>query len=98
MRFCSSRTLPGQAYSFKLRNGAATLLPFRQEQRLPTPLFFLYSLWPGKGAVAALSVLDYLHYAKAAAGDMAIGTVSRVTVGYFGYIDPKRDWYETPRR
>ena len=27
---------------------------------------------------------------------MAIGTVPRMTDGYFGYIDPRRDWYEIP--
>ena len=51
--------------------------------------------WPGKGAIAALPVLDYLHYAKVAAGDMPLATVPRMTDGYFGHIDPKRDWYKT---
>ena len=51
--------------------------------------------WPGKGAIAALPVLNYLHYAKVAAGDMPVATIPRMTDGYFGYIDPRRDWYET---
>jgi hypothetical protein len=52
--------------------------------------------WPGNGAIAALPVLDYLHYAQVAVGRLPVATVPGMTDGYFGYIDPRRDWYETP--
>jgi len=52
--------------------------------------------WPGHGAPDVQRVLNYIHAAKVAVGEMALWTVPTYDDGYFGVIDPPRDWYKTP--
>ena len=41
-------------------------------------------------------VLDYIQSAKVTVGEMALWAVPTYDDGYWGLIDPARDWYKTP--
>jgi Concanavalin A-like lectin/glucanases superfamily len=55
-----------------------------------------FCFFPGRGMPYAQAVLEYLLSAKAAAGDMDPKSVPCFDDGYFGVVDPARDWYQTP--
>lgn len=52
--------------------------------------------WPGHGAPEVQRVLDYIQSAKATANEMDVSVMPRFADDYFGFIDPSRDWYQTP--
>jgi len=54
------------------------------------------NFWPGKGAPDVQRVLDYIQCAKVVCGETDATAVPVYAEDYFGFIDPKRDWYKTP--
>ena len=41
-------------------------------------------------------VLNYIQCAKVVCGETDATAVPAYAEDYFGFIDPKRDWYKTP--
>ncbi len=54
------------------------------------------TLTVGKGCNFAFDVLDLLQIAQAAIGETQPESIPLYKDRYFGYIDPERDWYNTP--
>jgi hypothetical protein len=51
--------------------------------------------WPGHGAPDVQQVLDYIQSVKVITGELNETAIPRYADGYFGLIDPVRDWFKT---